>query len=55
MGYEHFIPVQPEGRGIFEGINITNETVHKRGRFSNHLLLVQDAGARYALGVNITY
>ena len=40
---------------FFEGINITNETVHKRGRFSNHLLLVQDAGARYALGVNITY
>lgn len=40
---------------FFEGINITNETVHKRGRFSNHLLLVQDAGARYALGINLTY
>lgn len=40
---------------FFEGINITNETVHKRGRFSNHLLLVQDAGARYALGVNLIY
>lgn len=40
---------------FFEGINLTNETVHKRGRFSNHLLLVQDAGARYALGVNLTY
>ncbi|WOI37759.1 TonB-dependent receptor [Alteromonas sp. CI.11.F.A3] len=38
-----------------EGINLTNETVHKRGRFSNQLLLVQDSGTRYALGINVTY
>jgi TonB-dependent receptor len=47
--------ISPRVAISFEGINITNETVHKRGRFSNHLLLVQDAGARYALGVNIIY
>ncbi|MEC9060593.1 MAG: TonB-dependent receptor, partial [Pseudomonadota bacterium] len=48
-------PFSPRVSVFCEGINITNETVHKRGRFGNHLLLVQDAGARYALGVNITY
>lgn len=34
-----------------EGINLTEEYVHKRGRYSNHLLLIEDSGARWALGV----
>ena len=38
-----------------EGINLTNETVHKHGRFNNQLLLVQDSGARYVVGVRATY
>ena len=38
-----------------EGINLTNETVHKHGRFNNQLLLVQDSGARYVIGVRATY
>lgn len=36
---------------FFEGINLTEEYVHKRGRFANHLLLVEDSGRRWALGV----
>jgi len=36
---------------FFEGINLTEEFVHKRGRFSNHLLLVEDSGRRWAVGV----
>lgn len=36
---------------FFEGINLTEEFVHKRGRFSNHMLLVEDSGRRWALGV----
>lgn len=36
---------------FFEGINLTEEFVHKRGRFANHLLLVEDSGRRWALGV----
>ncbi|MFS1701748.1 TonB-dependent receptor domain-containing protein, partial [Alteromonas sp. AMM-1] len=36
---------------FFEGINLTEEYVHKRGRFSNHLLLVEDSGRRWAFGV----
>ncbi len=36
---------------FFEGINLTEEYVHKRGRFDNHLLLVEDSGARYAFGI----
>lgn len=38
-----------------EGINLTNETVHKHGRFNNQLLLVQDSGTRYVIGVRATY
>lgn len=34
-----------------EGINLTEEFVHKRGRYANHLLLVEDSGARWALGI----
>ncbi|MBB1346690.1 MULTISPECIES: TonB-dependent receptor [Pseudoalteromonas] len=36
---------------FFEGINLTEEYVHKRGRFSNQLLMVEDSGRRFALGV----
>ena len=36
---------------FFEGINLTEEYVHKRGRFENHLLLVEDSGRRFAVGV----
>ncbi|MFT6899009.1 MAG: iron complex outermembrane receptor protein [Paraglaciecola sp.] len=34
-----------------EGVNITDETVLKHGRYDNQLLLVQEPGARYALGL----
>ena len=36
---------------FFEGINLTEEYVHKRGRFDNHLLLIEDSGRRFAFGV----
>ena len=36
---------------FFEGINLTEEYVHKRGRFDNHLLLIEDSGRRWALGI----
>ena len=36
---------------FFEGINLTEEYVHKRGRFDNHLLLIEDSGRRLAFGV----
>ncbi|MFD2165992.1 TonB-dependent receptor [Thalassotalea euphylliae] len=36
---------------FFEGINLTEEYVHKRGRYDNHLLLVEDSGRRFAFGV----
>lgn len=36
---------------FFEGINLTEEYVHKRGRFDNHLLLVEDSGRRWAVGI----
>lgn len=38
-----------------EGINLTNEYVHKRGRYSNHLLLVEDSGRRWAVGVRANF
>lgn len=34
-----------------EGVNITQENVLKHGRFSNQLLLAQQPGARYSLGL----
>jgi iron complex outermembrane recepter protein len=34
-----------------EGINLTEEYVHKRGRFSNQLLLIEDSGRRWGFGV----
>jgi len=36
---------------FFEAINLTEEVVTKHGRFSNHFLLAEDAGRRFALGV----
>jgi iron complex outermembrane receptor protein len=36
---------------FFEGINITEQVVYKHGRYDNQLLLVQDTGARYSLGL----
>lgn len=40
---------------VIEGINLGNEYVHKRGRFANHLLLIEDSGRRVALGVRGTF
>ncbi|WP_240464808.1 TonB-dependent receptor [Paraferrimonas sp. SM1919] len=36
---------------FFEGINLTKEYIHKRGRFDNHLLLIEDSGRRFAVGI----
>ncbi|MDC0601661.1 TonB-dependent receptor [Aliiglaciecola sp.] len=36
---------------FIEGINITGEETIKHGRFSNQITLIQDSGARFALGV----
>lgn len=38
-----------------EGLNLTNEYVHKRGRYSNQLLLIEDSGRRLALGVRASF
>ena len=40
---------------VIEGINLTNEYVHKRGRFANQLLLIEDSGRRIAFGVRGTF
>ena len=40
---------------FFEGVNLTEEYVHKRGRFANQLLLVEDSGRRFAFGVRGTF
>lgn len=36
---------------FFEGINLTEEFVHKRGRFANQLLEIEDSGRRFAFGI----
>jgi len=36
---------------FIEGINLTEEYVHKRGRFSNQLLLIEDSGRRFSFGI----
>lgn len=36
---------------FFEGINLTEEFVHKRGRFANQLLDIEDSGRRFAFGI----
>lgn len=38
-----------------EGINLTEEYVHKRGRYSNQLLLVEDSGRRWSVGVRANF
>jgi iron complex outermembrane receptor protein len=38
-----------------EGLNLTNEYVHKRGRYSNQLLLIEDSGRRWAVGVRAAF
>ncbi len=40
---------------FFEVTNITEEVVTKHGRFSNHFLLAEDAGRRFALGISATF
>lgn len=40
---------------FFEGINITNETVNRRGPFGNQFLSIVESGARYALGARMTF
>lgn len=40
---------------VLEGINLTDEYVHKRGRYDNHLLLIEDSGRRWALGVRASF
>jgi len=36
---------------FFEGLNLTEEVVTKRGRFENHFLLAEDTGRRFAIGL----
>jgi TonB-dependent receptor len=36
---------------FFEGLNLTEEVVTKRGRFDNHFLLAEDSGRRLSLGL----
>jgi TonB-dependent receptor len=38
-----------------EGINITGEETVKHGRFTNQITLLQDTGARFALGVRASF
>jgi len=40
---------------FIEGINLTGEYLHKRGRYSNHLLQMEDSGTRWALGVRANF
>ncbi len=40
---------------FLEGINLTEEYIHKRGRYDNHLLLVEDTGRRWALGLRANF
>ncbi len=38
-----------------EAMNLTDEYVHKRGRYKNQLLLIEDSGPRIALGVRAKF
>ena len=38
-----------------EGLNLTEEYVHKRGRYANQLLLVEDSGRRWTVGVRASF
>jgi outer membrane receptor protein involved in Fe transport len=36
---------------FIEGINLTQEYVHKRGRFANQMLQIEDSGRRFMFGI----
>lgn len=38
-----------------EGINLTEEYVHKRGRYENQLLLIEDSGRRWVMGLRASF
>ncbi|PAJ72140.1 TonB-dependent receptor [Pseudoalteromonas sp. NBT06-2] len=38
-----------------EGINLTEEYIHKRGRFTNQLLLIEDSGRRFGIGIRSSF
>ena len=38
-----------------EGLNLTEEYVHKRGRYANQLLLVEDSGRRWTVGIRASF
>lgn len=40
---------------FFEGINITNEKINRRGLFGNQFLSTVESGARYAIGARLTF
>ena len=40
---------------FFEGTNVFEEEIAKHGRYSNHFLLLEETGARYALGVRAVF
>lgn len=43
--------INPNLSIFLEGINLSNEVVHKHGRYANQLLLIQDTGTRYSFGI----
>ena len=40
---------------VFEGLNLTEETAHRHGRFENQFLAAEDFGSRYALGIRAKF
>jgi iron complex outermembrane recepter protein len=40
---------------FIEGINLTKQYVHKRGRYANQLLLVEDSGRRWTMGLRASF
>ncbi|WP_346838443.1 TonB-dependent receptor [Microbulbifer sp. SAOS-129_SWC] len=40
---------------FFEGLNLTDETLLKHGRYANQFLLAEDSGRRFALGLRATF
>lgn len=40
---------------VFDGINITEETAHRHGRFDNQFLAAEDFGSRYSLGLRAKF
>ncbi|MGJ8680580.1 TonB-dependent receptor [Paraglaciecola sp.] len=40
---------------IFEGLNVTEETTRRHGRFKNQFLAAEDFGSRFALGVRANF